>query len=159
MVKIPTRLRPGQVPNFRPEDIILRDGDIVYVDTRETDVYYTGGLLGGGEFNIPRDYDLDVLAAVSLARTGNVGSGARTGILGGAVQNLPPTELIILRRIPGDRQLAIRINLNDTINDPRLRILIKPGDTLILRYSPQEEVVNFITNVFFTFGLNQLFRN
>jgi protein involved in polysaccharide export with SLBB domain len=158
VIKIPTRLRPGQVPNFRPEDIILRDGDIVYVDTRETDVYYTGGLLGGGEFNIPRDYDLDVLAAVSLARTGVVGSTSRTGLVGGAVTNLPPTELIILRRIPGDRQLAIRINLNDTINDPRLRILIKPGDTLILRYSPQEEVVNFITNVFFTFGLRELFR-
>ena len=78
-------------PNFRPEDIGLRDGDIVYVDTRETDVYYTGGLLGGGEFNIPRDYDLDVLAAVSLARTGVVGSAARTGLLNGAVQNLPPT--------------------------------------------------------------------
>ena len=64
-VRIPLRLRPGEVPHFRPEDIILRDGDIVYVDSRETEVYYTGGLLGGGEFPLPRDYDLDVLTAVA----------------------------------------------------------------------------------------------
>ena len=158
VIKIPTRLRPGQVPNFTPEDIILRDGDIVYVDTRETDVYYTGGLLGGGEFPLPRDYDLDVLAAVSLAGT-PIATGQRSGVLGGAAQNLPPTELIVLRRIPGDRQLAIRINLNDTINDPRQRLLVKPFDTLLLRFTPQEEVINFATNVFFTFGLRELFRN
>ena len=157
-IKIPLRLKPGEVPDLRPEDILLRDGDVVYVDTRETDVYYTGGLLGGGEFPLPRDYDLDVLAAVSLSGTG-VASSVRTGLLGGAAQNVPPTELIVLRRIPGDRQLAIRIDLNNTINDPRQRLLVKRGDTLILRYKPQEEVLNFVSNVFFTFGIRQLFRN
>ena len=156
-ISIPLRLNPGQTPNFRPEDIILRDGDIVYVETRETDVYYTGGLLGGGEFPIPRDYDLDILAAVSLAGNG-IGASQRTGVLGGAAQNVPPTELVVLRQIPGQRQLAIRINLNDTINDPRQRILVKPGDTLILRYKPQEEVLNFVSNVFFTFGVRQIFQ-
>ena len=40
-IKIPLRLKPGEVPDLRPEDVILRDGDVVYVDTRETDVYYT----------------------------------------------------------------------------------------------------------------------
>lgn len=157
VIKIPMRLKPGQVPNFRPEDIILRDGDIIYVDTRETDVYYTGGLLGGGEFPIPRDYDLDVLAAVSLAGT-QIGTGQNAGFVGSAVQNVPPTELIVLRQIPGDRQLAVRIDLNDTINDPKQRILVKPGDTLLLRFKPQEEVINFVSNIFFTFGIRQLFN-
>lgn len=156
-ISIPLRLNPGEVPNFRTEDIILRDGDIVYVDTRETDVYYTGGRLGGGEFPIPRDYDLDVLAAVSLAGNG-IGTTQNTGGLGGAAQNLPATELVLLRRIPGQRQLAIRIDLNDTINDPRQRLLVKAGDTLILRFKPQEEIINFVTNVFFTFGIRELFR-
>jgi protein involved in polysaccharide export with SLBB domain len=156
-IRIPLRLKPGQIPSFTVEDIILRDGDIVYVDTRETDVYYTGGLLGGGEFPIPRDYDLDVLAAVSIAGTG-IATTTRSGALGGAAQNVPPTELIVLRQIPGDRQLAIRIDLNDTINDPRQRILVKAGDTLLLRYNPQEEVINFASNVFFTFGIRQLFN-
>lgn len=156
-IKIPLRLKPGQVPSFRAEDVILRDGDVIYVDTRETDVYYTGGLLGGGEFPIPRDYDLDVLSAVSLAGNG-IATTQRTGLLGGSAQNVPPTELIVLRRIPGDRQLAIRVDLNDAINDPRQRLLIKRGDTLILRFKPQEELVNFATNIFFTFGIRQLFQ-
>lgn len=156
-VKIPLRLDPGEVPQVREEDIILRDGDVVYVDTRETDVYYTSGLLSGGEFPLPRDYDLDVLSAMSLAGNGFAVS-QRTGALGGAAQNLPPTELIVLRRIPGDRQLAIRIDLNEAINDPKQRMLVKQGDTLILRYKPQEEAVNFVSSVFFTFGIRQLFN-
>ncbi len=156
-ISIPLRLKPGEIPRFRQEDVILRDGDVVYVDTRETDVYYTSGLLNGGEFPIPRDYDLDVLAAISLAG-GGFGTGQRTGLLGGAAQNVPPTELVVLRRIPGDRQLAIRIDLNDTINDPRQRLLVKAGDTLILRFKPQEEAVNFVSNLFFTFGVRQLFN-
>lgn len=157
VIKIPLRLKPGVVPEIRPEDVILRDGDIVYVDTRETDVYYTGGLLGGGEFPLPRDFDLDVLAAVSLAGT-TIGVGGNSAFVGGNASNVPPTELIVLRRIPGNRQLAIRIDLNDTINDPRQRLLVKAGDTLLLRYKPQEEIINFASNVFFTYGLRQLFR-
>lgn len=156
-LKIPLRLKPGEIPNIRVEDIILRDGDIVYVDSRETDVYYTGGLLGGGEFPLPRDYDLDVLAAVSVSNFG-VGAARQTGLVGGSVQQTQPTELILLRRIPGDRQIAIRIDLNDAVNDPRQRLLVKAGDTLILRFKPQEEIINFASATFFTFGLGQLFR-
>jgi len=127
------------------------------VDSRETDVYYTGGLLGGGEFPLPRDYDLDVLSAVSVSRFG-IGTAQRTGLVGGSVQQTQPSELILLRKIPGDRQLAIRIDLNDAVNDPRQRLLIKAGDTLILRYKPQEELLNFASATFFTFGLRQLFN-
>jgi protein involved in polysaccharide export with SLBB domain len=156
-IRIPLRLKPGEVPNIRPEDIILRDGDIVYVDTRETDVYYTGGLLGGAERVLPRDYDLDILAAVAIAQVRTVGTGTGS-FLSGAVQNVPPTELIVLRRIPGKRQIAIRIDLNQAINDPSQRLLVKSGDTLILRYKPQEEILNFATAVFFTFGIRELFR-
>ncbi len=156
-LRIPLRLSPGEIPNFREEDIILLDGDIVYVDSRETDVYYTGGLLQAGEFPLPRDYDLDVLSAISLGGTG-IGTGRQTGLLGGAVQQTQPTELIVLRRIPGDRQLAIRIDLNDAINDPQQRLLVKAGDTLLLRFKPQEELLNFASATFFTFGLGQLFR-
>lgn len=154
-LSIPMRLAPGQIPTFRPEDVILKDGDIVYVDTRETDVYYTGGLLGGGEFPLPRDYDLDVLSAISVSRFG-VGTTVSTGLVGGSVQQTQPTEVILLRKIPGDRQLAIRVDLNDAVNDPRQRLLIKAGDTLILRFKPQEELLNFASATFFTFGLRQL---
>jgi len=157
VVKIPLRLYPGEVPDLRPEDILLRDGDIVYVETRETDVYFTGGLLGGGQFPVPRDYDLDVLQAVSIAGT-TIGTGQRTGLIGGAAQNVPPTELIVLRQIPGRRQLAIRVDLNDAITNPRSRLYVKAGDTLLLRFKPQEEIINFASNLFFTFGIRELFR-
>ena len=157
-IRIPTRLRPGEVPNIRPEDIILRDGDVVYVDSRETDVYYTGGLLNGGEFPLPRDYDLDVLTAISRAGfSAGVGQN-RAGILGSAGASVPPSQLIVLRRLPGNQQIAIEVDLTEAINSPQDRILIRPGDTLILRFRPREEVLNFISNTFFTFGIRQLLR-
>jgi hypothetical protein len=64
----------------------------------------------------------------------------------------------VLRRIPGDRQLAIRIDLNQAINDPKQRLLVKAGDTLVLRFKPQEELLNLVSNVFYTFGVQRLFR-
>jgi protein involved in polysaccharide export with SLBB domain len=160
-IRIPLRLRPNEVPRFNPEDIVLRDGDIVYVDNRETEVYYTGGLLGGGEFTLPRDYDLDVLTAV--ARSGqSLGIGSQqqrgTGALFGAVGSVPPSELIILRPLPGRRQIAIQIDMNRAINDPRQRLLVRAGDTLILRYTPREELINFGIVTFFTFGISEIFR-
>ncbi len=161
-LRIPMRLKPGENPNIRPADIILKDGDIVYVDTRDTDVYYTGGLLGGGEFPLPRDYDLDILAAASISgnsiAVGNAGAQNRIGIASTA-STVPPTELIVLRRIPGNQQIAIRCDLNAALNDPSTRILVKAGDTLILRYTPQEELINFAINTFYTFGVARLFRN
>ena len=158
-LRIPTRLRPGQVPNIRKEDIELRDGDIVYVDNRDTEVYYTGGLLGGGQFLLPRDYDLDVLGAVSLSGTNVAVGRIQNGVIGSIGGNVPPTNLIVLRQIPGNRQIAIRVDLTDAINDPAQRLLVKPGDTLLLRFKPQEEIVNFTLSTFFTFGVRQLFRN
>lgn len=159
VLKIQTRLKPGETSNFRPEDIILRDGDIVYVENRDTEVYYTGGLLRGGEFPLPRDYDLDVLGAMAIAGAGiGVGQGgANVGTFGTAA-SVPANELIVLRRIPGNRQLAIRVDLVRAINDPASRLLVKPGDTLILRFKPQEEATNFAIGTFFTYGIRQLFR-
>jgi len=48
--------------------------------------------------------------------------------------------------------------LTTAINDPKSRLLIAPGDTLILRYRPQEELINFASGTFFTFGIRELFR-
>ena len=159
-ITIPLRLAPGEIPNFRPADVILRDGDVVYVESRETEVYYTGGLLGGGERPLPRDYDLDILGAVALAGTGvGVSQGGRGGAYNvGTSNQAPPTELTILRRLPGNRQLAMRVRLSEAVNNPRARILVAPGDTLILRYTPEEETLNTAISVFFTYGIRQLFN-
>ena len=48
VLKIPMRLPAGVIPAFQTEDIILEEGDVVYIESREAEVFYTGGLLPGG---------------------------------------------------------------------------------------------------------------
>ncbi|HMO13117.1 MAG TPA: polysaccharide biosynthesis/export family protein [Pirellulaceae bacterium] len=158
VVIVPLRLRPGQAPRFRPSDVILNEGDIVYVESRESEVYYTGGLLGGGEWALPRDYDLDVLGAVAIAGT-TIGVDRQSLIGGLAGQaRVPPTQLIVLRQLPNNQQIAIEVDLTEAVNNPRSRLLVAPRDTLILRYKPEEEILNFASGTFFTFGIRELFR-
>ncbi len=76
ILRIPLRVKPGVVPNISEADVTLGDGDIVYIESRETEVFYTGGLLRGGEFPLPRDYDLDVLGAIAIAGS-SIGSDGR----------------------------------------------------------------------------------
>ena len=144
---LPTRVPIGSQANFRPQDITLNDGDIVYVDSRGTEVYYTGGLLTGGERLLPRDTDLDVLEAVNIARGNNRG---RAGLTQGAIG---PSDLIVLRRLPGNRQVAIRVDLNRALNDPSERILVAPGDTLLLRNKPREAIGNAGSRILNTLGI------
>ena len=160
MLKIPMRLPPGITPNFREEDIILEDGDIVYIESRTAEVFYTGGLLPGGEFIIPRDYDLDVYGAMALAGAavsgprgmgGGGGGGGGFGV--GSIGGVPPGVLYVLRKTPCNGQITIEVDLAKANLDPRERILIQPGDTLILRYKPCEELLNFGLGTFFTFGI------
>ena len=160
ILKIPMRLPPGVVPSFRPEDIILEEGDVVSIESREAEVFYTGGLLPGGEWLIPRDYDLDVLGAMGLAGQG-VGSkvgGANSGFGIQAVASVSPGQLFILRRTPCNGQITIEVDLAKAAQDPRERPLIQPGDTLILRYKPAEELLNFGMFAFFTYGIQQIFQ-
>lgn len=166
ILKIPLRLPPGESPNVTEEDITLQDGDIVYIESRETEVFYTGGLLPGGEFPLPRDYDLDVLGAMALAGQGVYGNprgggggGRGLGGLGGGIATIPPGKLFILRQTDCNGQVAIEIDLINAINDPRSRPLVQAGDTLILQYKCEEELLNFGLGTFFTFGIQELFRN
>ena len=149
---IPLRVPAGGAGRYqRPNQQTgtLRSGDIVHVDARPTEVYYTGGLLGGGEFPLPRDTDLDVTQAVALAGGAPVGNGNR---------RFGPTELTVIRKLPDGRQVAIRVNLNRALVNPAERLLVAPGDVLILRNSPAENIGNVGVGVFNTFGVRQLFQ-
>ena len=164
VVKIPLRLPPGVVPAFRPEEILLGEGDVVYIETRETEVFYTGGMLPGAEVPLPRDYDLDVLGAMALVGQGAASRsmGGMGGMGGGFAQGIggvPPGRLYILRKTPCNGQIAIEVDLAKAINDPRQRPLVQAGDILILQYKPEEEILNFGLGTFFTFGIQQLFQN
>ncbi len=159
IIRIPMRLPPGVLPSFRPEDILLEEGDVVYIESRDAEVFYTGGLLSGGEWLIPRDYDLDVMGAMAMAGTGlgnrsNAGAGFGVNSVGG----VPPGVLYILRKTPCNGQITIEVDLAKAALDPRERPLVMPGDTLILRYKPCEEVLNFSLGTFFTFGVQLLMQ-
>lgn len=165
ILRIPLRVKPGVVPDISQEDVRLEDGDIVYIASRETEVFYTGGLLQGGEFPLPRDYDLDVLGAMAIAgqgvASGGQGAGGGGGVgggLGGGVSSVPPGMLYVLRKTACDGQIAIAVDLAKAINDPRARPLVQPGDTLILQYKCEEELLNFGIGTFFTYGLARLLR-
>jgi len=148
VIKIPIRLKPGEQPHVRPEDIILQDGDIVFIESRDTEIFYTGGLLGGGQYTLPRDYDLDVLDAISLAQgasqqqsTGNQIGG--TSALNGDV-TISASSVVIIRRMPNGAQVPIKVDLYRALTDPSERILIQPGDMVMLRYKMHEAVGAFI---------------
>ncbi len=148
VIKIPIRLKPGEQPHIRPEDIILQDGDIVFIESRDTEIFYTGGLLGGGQFTLPRDYDLDVLDAISLAQGArqqqNVGNQiGGTSALNGDV-TISASSVVIIRRMPNGAQVPIKVDLYRALTDPSERILIQPGDMVMLRYKMHEAVGAFI---------------
>lgn len=143
VVKIPIRLAPGETPRFSEQDIILNDGDIVFIESRETEVFYTGGLLGGGQFTLPRDYDLDVLGAVSIAQGRGGGGGGGDGGAGGISAlnqdvSISASKVIILRSMPNGSQMRIKVDLYKALRNPAERVVVQPGDYVILQYTKVE---------------------
>jgi len=152
-VRIPLRLRPGELPFIRPEDIVLHTGDIVFIEGREAEYFYTGGLLPSGQFTVPRDYDLDVLQAIALVGGPLVSGGLNpinlSGTLVGSGIGFPsPSQVSIIRKTPGGRQVVIRVDLNRALRDPRERLLIQPRDLIVLQETPSEAFARYFTQVF-----------
>jgi hypothetical protein len=142
VTKIPVRLAPGEQTRFTERDILLEDGDIVFIESRDTEIFYTGGLLGGGQYTLPRDYDLDVMGAVAIAQAGRNG-GTATRATGGitALNNdvtISASQAIILRKMPNGTQVPIRVDLYRALRHPDERVLMQPGDFLLLQYTPLE---------------------
>jgi hypothetical protein len=153
IIRIPMRTR-GRVPvGFSPDDVVLRNGDIVMVRAREPEFYYTGGLLPADEVPLPNDYDLTVVEAVLKSRGPLLNSGTNTSNLSGTViqtgvGNPSPSLLTVLRRTPNGGQVNIRVDLNEAVRDPRENILVQAADVLILQESPDEAVTRYVTQVF-----------
>jgi protein involved in polysaccharide export with SLBB domain len=152
-LRIPLRMRPDEKINFKPEDVILKTGDIIFIESRDTEVYYTGGLLPVAELILPRDYDLDVLQAVTEARgplyNGAVNFNNQQGnILSGGLGNPSPSELNVIRRTAKGGQITIRVDLNLAAQNPRERLLVQPGDFLILQESLGESFTRYFTQTF-----------
>lgn len=152
-IRIPLRVRPGEVPSIRQEDIVLQTGDIVFIEARQADFYYTGGLLPPGEYVLPRDYDLDVVEAV-LRVGGPLVSGGINPInitgqfVAGGIGFPNPSLLTVVRQTPGCGQTHIRVDLNRALRDSRERILLQKGDVLILQETPGEAMTRYFTQQF-----------
>ena len=151
VLRIPIRLLPGEQANFNEADIILYDGDILFIESRETEIFYTDGLLGGGQYVLPRDYDLDVLDAISIAQgqqgqTGGTGIGNRVGGIAASNQDITvsASDLIVIRKMPNGHRMNIKVDLNKALRDPNENLLIQPGDHLVLRYTTCEAIGAFI---------------
>lgn len=151
IIRIPVRLFPGEVPQFTEEDVILHDGDIVFIESRDTEIFYTGGLLGGGQYALPRDYDLDVLGAIAIATasqsgSGGAGFGNRIGGISSTNQDISvsASDVVILRQLADGNQVPIKVNLYKALRDPKHRVRIQPGDYVILQYKLHEAVAAFI---------------
>ena len=151
---VPTRQRSGENVYIRPTDARLDDGDVVVIESRDTEVYYTGGLLGGGEFPLPRDRGIDVLEAIASAGQ-SVGAVRQNGF--GVLPQRTPTELLILRQRPGQGQLNIRVDVDRALTDPSQRIQVQAGDLLILRHTRREQIQNAGIGVFNAYGVRQIF--
>jgi hypothetical protein len=152
IVRIPIRLHPGETPDFGEEDVILADGDIVFIETRETEVFYTGGLLGGGQYMLPRDYDIDIVEAISIASgrtnssSGGGGFGNRIGGVASLNQDISvgASDVVILRKTPDGNLIPIRVDLKRADRDPKHRLRVLPGDYIVLQYKPHEAVAAFV---------------
>jgi hypothetical protein len=140
-----------------PNDAILNDGDILYIESREDEVFYTAGILPAGQHLLPRDYDIDVFEAMSIAGY-SYGSGSSGGNLVG-ITGVAPTQLFVFRKCPDGHQTPIKVDLEKAISDPLERLIVQAGDKLLLRYTPKEEIANFSIFSIFTFGFQQLFRS
>ncbi len=160
VVKIPVKGEIGSFPQLSESDITLNDGDVVFIKGREREVFYTGGLLEGGRFPLPRDYDIDVLEAMSMAG-GSVSAAAGSGG-GGAFSGLgnimPATQVTVLRKC-GCEQVAIDVDLRFALADPRERVIVQPGDLIVLEYRKNELFTNSVLSLFQFGGIFNLFRN
>jgi protein involved in polysaccharide export with SLBB domain len=151
-IRIPLRLRPEEPPPFRPEDVVLQTGDIIFIEARDTELFYTGGLLPPRQIVLPRDYDLDVVQAIAFVNGPFVNGGFNVNNLSGnlvasGLGSPSPSQVTILRKTAAGGQIPIKIDLNRALRDPRQRVLIQAGDVIILQESVNEAIIRYVTSV------------
>ncbi|HIE99222.1 MAG TPA: sugar ABC transporter substrate-binding protein [Fuerstia sp.] len=159
VTRVPLRYHPSNPPQFTQQDIILEDGDIVIIRSRDKETYFTGGLLAGGEHALPRDKDLDIVGAVALAGgslgssgtgIGGIGNGGGGGVGGGGSGSgggggyIQPSQVILIRELPCGNAITMKIDLKEALQSPAGRVLIQPNDVILLRYTLPEEIGNVL---------------
>jgi hypothetical protein len=158
IVRIPLRAPHGAPVACSPADVVLRTGDIVFLEARDEEVFFTGGLLPPGKHMLPRDQDLDVIQAIAQTH-GSLYNGAfavsnLSGLLiNPGIGNPSPSLLVVLRRAPNRAQVPIVVDLREAMRHPQERLLIRPGDVLVLQEKPAEALVRYFTQTLFNFDV------
>lgn len=152
-LRIPLRIRKGSPLPFAGKDVVLYDGDCVYIRARKGEYFYTGGLLPSHKNPLSRDEDLDVIQAItevggvllSGQQSGSNLSGSVGASSNGGIGSPNPSLINILRRTPEGGQVNIRVDVNKALRDPSERILIASGDIVLLQLTPGQAVVQYVT--------------
>lgn len=160
--RIPFRIYKDQHVSLSENDIILGNNDIVVVDRRKPELYYTAGLLPNREVLLPADYDLTLLEAIARVGgpllNGAFGSNNISGaIVGGGIGGPSPSLASVLRKLPDGRQINIRVDLNDAFRDPRENLLVMPDDLIVLQETPRESFARYLQGVFSFGAIGNLF--
>lgn len=151
VIRVPLRKKCGSPVSIPRDNVMLQDGDIITLRASDPEFFYTGGLLPAGEQQLPSDYDLTVVEAVLRTRGPVVNGGLNSSNLNGAIVgsglgNPSPSQLSVLRQLPGGQQINIMVNLNEALRDPRQNILIQPEDVLILQENRDEALTRYFYN-------------
>lgn len=150
VTRIPLKGPSGCPLPFSTADVVLNEGDVVYVPRRE-EYFLVGGLLPGARIPIPRDHNIDVIEAVALA-TGSTGGplGASGLALAAGTPGyvLKPSRAVVIRKLPDGREIQIRVDLGRALTDPKERIKIQSGDLVMLHCKPLPAALNTILNLF-----------
>ncbi|TWU18979.1 polysaccharide biosynthesis/export family protein [Allorhodopirellula heiligendammensis] len=150
VIRIPLAGCPCDGIPFQPADVVLHEGDTVYIPRRD-EYFITGGLLPGARIPLPRDKDVDVLEAIALATGspgGPLGIGGQALIGGRPGYVREATQVMILRTLPDGRQINIRVDLDRAITDQKQRIRIMPDDVVMLHQKPGAAFFNTFLNYF-----------
>ncbi|MCA9039562.1 MAG: polysaccharide biosynthesis/export family protein [Planctomycetaceae bacterium] len=150
VTRIPLKMSANQIIDLQEEDILLNDGDVVFIGNRDTDFFITGGLIDGAKIPLPRNHDVDVLTALAMANGNPLGpaAGARSNNFQFGPGNImPPTRLIVIRQVPSGDQIKILVDLKRAVDDEHERIQVLPGDLLVLEYTKSELFVNVMLNI------------
>lgn len=151
-LKIPLRIYPDQPMPLCEDDVILRDGDVVKIESRDSsqEVFYVAGVAGSRPVELPRDRDLDVIQALTGVGAPLVNGGfTQNAFIAQAVNtgigSPSPALLTVLRQVGNGRQIPIRVDLNLALRDPRERIRVLPGDILVMQERPGDALVRYGT--------------
>ncbi|TWU07549.1 polysaccharide biosynthesis/export family protein [Stieleria varia] len=148
VIRIPLAARACDPLTFTPADIVLNQGDVLFVP-RRNEYFVTGGLLPGARIALPRDEDIDVIEAIAMS---SGSPGGPLGLSGAVLANGNPgyikeaTRVMILRTLCDGRQLPIRVDLDRAMKDPKERIRILPDDVVMVYQKPSGSFLNVTMN-------------